>query len=711
MRPKDFMPSLVGPTLRFRRGDEVEIRIENRLSERVSGLHWHGIHQRFNAWVDGAIEITDCGIAAGHDARIRIRLNQTGTYWYHSHVGAQYSEGAYGALVIDPPLGELDSIATRFPYEQDYVLMLAEWFHDPGVELGRRLRSPWQAFPGFRPAYPWPPVSVLLNGKGRFNCSRIDQCPSVGGSTTPDLDGMCTYLRTPLWGDTCVSEQLTTEADQWHCRPGTWTRFRVVGAAANLPLRIWIDGHPLLVVARDGVDVQPFWVNQLTVPVGQRVDVLIHCNQTAPDFTANGFFIFASINQAFFPKPEKGRALYRELYTYGYLRYSNLTSNDLRYNNLSHLELAPPLLDPRGPHPTIDLADDDERCDDNDVLQEYDMRPLEGSKDGPEGKNGQVYTDGNISPQAPPATRRIVLRSAVLWDEQRGSPTEWWVTDNRSFVAPPRPLLHQRVFDDARELTVLPTREPAATSHGLRRETYVLDLDLGEVVEFVIVSYSGQQHPWHVHGHRVWMLGADRVAPAHSDGGPKVFADLDAFEYDGHFGQLNATTSALPGDSWTIPEYGYMVFRMRADNPGPWLLHCHVSWHMLTGMALVLDVGARQSYRGLLPPPLASDQNLCNYQGRAPHTVMTSTTTTGHTSVPSSPAASDAGVVDSLTQRSGLSATTIGSISILVLTAVGIGGALVMRYWARRPPATRYSRVRAEPTSAEPSRASSVSRL
>lgn len=43
-------------------------------------------------------------------------------------------------------------------------------------------------------------------------------------------------------------------------------------------------------------------------------------------------------------------------------------------------------------------------------------------------------------------------------------------------------------------------------------------------------------------------------------------------------------------DTVQIPRHGYAVLRFRADNPGVWLFHCHMMWHMATGMAMLVDV-------------------------------------------------------------------------------------------------------------------------
>lgn len=32
-----------------------------------------------------------------------------------------------------------------------------------------------------------------------------------------------------------------------------------------------------------------------------------------------------------------------------------------------------------------------------------------------------------------------------------------------------------------------------------------------------------------------------------------------------------------------LPETGYIAIAMRADNPGAWLIHCHIAWHSSGG--------------------------------------------------------------------------------------------------------------------------------
>ena len=43
-------------------------------------------------------------------------------------------------------------------------------------------------------------------------------------------------------------------------------------------------------------------------------------------------------------------------------------------------------------------------------------------------------------------------------------------------------------------------------------------------------------------------------------------------------------------DSMPVPDGGFVIMRFRADNPGFWILHCHIDFHNHGGMAIVLQV-------------------------------------------------------------------------------------------------------------------------
>ncbi|GMF52594.1 unnamed protein product [Phytophthora fragariaefolia] len=47
------------------------------------------------------------------------------------------------------------------------------------------------------------------------------------------------------------------------------------------------------------------------------------------------------------------------------------------------------------------------------------------------------------------------------------------------------------------------------------------------------------------------------------------------------------------GNGWCL-DAGYVTLRFNADNPGVWIMHCHIDWHLLAGLAMVFVEGEEQ---------------------------------------------------------------------------------------------------------------------
>ncbi|OLN93053.1 Laccase-2-like protein 2 [Colletotrichum chlorophyti] len=91
-------------------------------------------------------------------------------------------------------------------------------------------------------------------------------------------------------------------------------------------------------------------------------------------------------------------------------------------------------------------------------------------------------------------------------------------------------------------------------------------------VHFIIQNPIGlvcaQAHPIHLHGHDFWIL-------AQGSG-----------TYDASIGLK--TVNAPRRDVAMLPASGYLVMGFYTDNPGVWLMHCHIGWHTSLGFALQL---------------------------------------------------------------------------------------------------------------------------
>lgn len=124
---------------------------------------------------------------------------------------------------------------------------------------------------------------------------------------------------------------------------------------------------------------------------------------------------------------------------------------------------------------------------------------------------------------------------------------------------------------------------------GARGTRKPIELKSDQVVEIAINSIDHMTHPWHMHGHtfQVISVGRRRDGALHfnepeSKAMKRYLSDVAAW---GNRAPMTRDTINIPGGS-------YAVIRLRADNPGFWLLHCHVEWHMAKGLGVVFAEGS-----------------------------------------------------------------------------------------------------------------------
>lgn len=115
-----------GPMIRVRRGDEVKVRVVNRLAQ-PTAVHWHGI--RIDNRMDGAAGLTQAPIAPGASFDYRFTAPDAGTFWYHPHWHAseQLGRGLHGLLIVDE--------AEPIEADRDVALMLNDWRLDPSGRI------------------------------------------------------------------------------------------------------------------------------------------------------------------------------------------------------------------------------------------------------------------------------------------------------------------------------------------------------------------------------------------------------------------------------------------------------------------------------------------------------------------------------------------------------------------------------------------------
>ena len=101
-----------GPTLIVNEGQQVEIHVQNNLISQGISIHWHGMHQRGTPWMDGVGQVTQCTIGPQSTFLYKYNATPSGTFWYHSHSGAQRTDGLFGALIVKERQARMKKIKT-----------------------------------------------------------------------------------------------------------------------------------------------------------------------------------------------------------------------------------------------------------------------------------------------------------------------------------------------------------------------------------------------------------------------------------------------------------------------------------------------------------------------------------------------------------------------------------------------------------------------
>ncbi|KAJ2777260.1 ferroxidase fet3 [Coemansia interrupta] len=219
-------------------GDKLVIHAHNKLDEATS-LHTHGFFQNGTNHYDGAAGVTECGIAPNSSYTYEINVQQTGTYWIHSHYKAQFVDGLRTALISHAP-------KEVYQYDEDLTLMLEAWYHRPSEDVTEQLLSTSERI---RTA-PFLPYMLINSAGGRdLNKTKI---------------------------------KLTA---------GKTYRLRLINVSGTGMVRFGIEDHKMSIIEVDGVDTEIKEVNCMQLSAGQRVSVLV----TAKESDAANYVFHADI--------------------------------------------------------------------------------------------------------------------------------------------------------------------------------------------------------------------------------------------------------------------------------------------------------------------------------------------------------------------------------------------------------------------------------
>jgi len=525
-----------GPLLRFRQGEEVTLRVTNRLAQATS-LHWHGLILP-NA-MDGVPGVTFDGIPAGETFTYRFDLRQSGTYWYHSHSGFQEQSGVYGPMIIDPAAG--DPVA----YDREHVIVLSDWtFEDPA-----RVFSNLKKEPDYY-NYSRRTFGDFLNDArtGGLGATLAERRMWGGMRMTPtDIADVTGATYTFL-----INGQAPDANWTGLFAPGERVRLRIINASAMTYFDVRIPGLPMTVVQADGQDVEPVETDEIRLAVAETYDVIVEPTGDTP------FTIFAeTMDRSGYARgtlaprlglvgaiPARRTPPRRDMAAMGHGGHGG--------DHGGGDEPMAPAADAMDEHAGHDMS---AMGDDTDMA----MRGMPMSGMAMNHTGGAVSHDGHTD--GPGVAMRTDAPAERLDDPGVGLGADGW-----------RVLSYAQLRNAGHGDMTPPDRElELHLTSNMERYMWSFDgvrfsevdgpivMTHGERVRLVLVNDTMMEHPIHLHG---------------------MFVELD--NGAGHKRPLKHTLNVKPGERIAVI--------LTADELGDWAFHCHLLYHMAAGMMRVVSV-------------------------------------------------------------------------------------------------------------------------
>ena len=570
-----------GPTIIGYEGQVLQVRVVNLLKEDTLSLHWHGQLQRGNYWMDGVGHITQCPILPGDNFTYTMTLTESGTHWYHSHIAAQRTDGLYGAIIVRESRNNLKSTFIDDPSQ--HTLLLHDWYNEWSMDTFMKIHTTVGYYPygaeGGRyvntvgpdgtdvGGYPF--WSALINGRGRHY--HINSNSS--GNNHPE-QGKCISNKAPL--------------HTFSVEHGKTYRMRIIGVQNNYAFRLSIQGHRFSVYATDGHKLN--YTNQLVdfliVNSGERYDILLKADRPPGRYWIRTETLEINAKDPC-PHHHRGDAV---------LHYTSVdwtTEDPIEVQQ--GCTRTKPCIAVNCPFRNYPLRYNITCVNINELT------PLHQETPPSNNPMEEIFLNFGFH-----GLKRII--GSTINGISFKQPSE-----------PPGVLVGATSHTTDTYCNVDEKCKEGDFCHC----THMINIGFNSTVQLVLSNMDSAgigsiAHPVHLHGHAFHVVGMG-YPRYNATTGFYVSDNKDLQCVDARCTQLRWRQDAaltldrpvVKKDTVVVPAGGYTVIRFSADNPGIWLLHCHIEAHHLEGMSLIINEAAD------LHPPTPPNFPQCqsNYEG------------------------------------------------------------------------------------------------
>ncbi|MAO42619.1 multicopper oxidase domain-containing protein [Leeuwenhoekiella sp.] len=529
-----------GPVLEFNEGDLAIINVTNKMDEETS-VHWHGLI--LPNFYDGVPYLTTPPIKPGTTFQYRIPINQSGTYWYHSHTMLQEQKGVYGSIIIHPKEKTLD-------YDKDLVVVLSDWTDEKPMNVLRNLKrnNEWyQVKKGTAVS-----LSRVIK-EGAFGAQLKFWRDRMEGADIADI-----YYPAFLTNGKSLAEYP-------EFKPGEKVRLRFINASAST--YYWLDfggGNPM-VVAGDGIDVEPVAKSRFLFGIAETYDVIVTIPEGTLEVTAtaqdgSGSTSLRLGNGTLYPAERIGRPDKVEM-------MKQMAKMDMKMG-------APAMVGNKKKKTPEYLKENyGMKMDMKDGQMKMVMHDKMSMKDGKMNDQMDMKMDDTMGMKKDKMQMNQAGDSDKMSDHMQHDMSKMQ-KDTSSFDYETRKTYFNYDFLKAKEETEfnkdIPVNEMLLNLTGnMQRyiwsmngvplsETDKIKIKGGEVTRITLNNLTMMHHPMHLHGHYFRVINEN-----------------------GERSPLKHTVNVPPMQKVVIEFYN--------EEYGDWFFHCHVLYHMMGGMARVFS--------------------------------------------------------------------------------------------------------------------------
>ncbi len=323
-------------------------------------------------------------------------------------------------------------------------------------------------------------------------------------------------------------------------------RFRVIsGAASFCNMQFSIEGHSLLMIASDGGSFQPLAVDYFRISSGERYDFVLTTNQSIGNY---------EIRVVGLPCENATGGPTKQV---AFLHYDGATEVNASEVTLPDI---------------VQFGSSDEwwQAFPNKSLADiYAVDP--------------DYRNTTLARSAEPYYLKVNFENHI--DPSTNRSRSYPQINNISFQFPTSPLLSQ--YNDTPASSFCKDSsfgQGECDGQQLCSCVHTIELQLDQQIEIILFNPDAKfqvLHPMHLHGMQYKIIAMDKIENASM----ARIRELD------EQGLIKRNRNGPNKDVVIIPNGGYTIFQINAWNPGWWIFHCHIEFHLEEGMALLFHVG------------------------------------------------------------------------------------------------------------------------